>query len=106
MSNLFGTVREEKFQKNNIIELPSSDGSEGIKALTQQLLTWKPETRGKTDCVMALWFAVIRIRELMQSSSRVGQYAQNRWATRAQVSNRNSINLDEAFASQWSEQYG
>jgi hypothetical protein len=106
MSNLFGTVREEKFQKNNIIELPSSDGSEGIKALTQQLLTWKPETRGKTDCVMALWFAVIRIRELMQSSSRVGQYAQNRWATRAQVSHRNSINLDEAFASQWSEQYG
>jgi hypothetical protein len=106
MSNLFGTVRDEKFQKNNIIELPSSDGSEGIKALTQQLLTWKPETRGKTDCVMALWFAVIRIRELMQSSSRVGQYAQNRWATRAQVSHRNSINLDEAFASQWSEQYG
>ena len=42
MSNLFGTVRDEKFQKNNIIELPSSEGSEGIKALTQQLLTWKP----------------------------------------------------------------
>jgi hypothetical protein len=48
--HLFGTVRDEKFQKNNIIELPSSEGSEGIKALTQQLLTWKPDTKGKTDC--------------------------------------------------------
>jgi hypothetical protein len=106
MSNLFGTVRDEKFQKNNIIELPSSDGSEGIKALTQQLLTWKPETRGKTDCVMALWFAVIRIRELMQAGSKTSMYASNRWATRAQMDNRFAINLDEAFAEQWQETYG
>jgi len=106
MSNLFGTVREEKFQKNNIIELPSSEGSEGIKALTQQLLTWKPETRGKTDCVMALWFAVIRIRELMQAGSRTSMYTNNRWATRAQMENRYSLNLDEAFAEQWQETYG
>jgi hypothetical protein len=106
MSNLFGTVREEKFQKNNIIELPSSEGSEGIKALTQQLLTWKPETKGKTDCVMAMWFAVIRIRELMQAGSRTSQYTNNRWATRAQMDNRFAINLDEAFAEQWQENYG
>jgi hypothetical protein len=106
MSNLFGTERDGKFQSNNIIELPSSEGSEGIKALTQQLLTWKPETRGKTDTVMALWFAVIRLRELMQQSSRVSNYATNRWATRAQMSNRYGVNLDNAFAEQWQEQYG
>jgi hypothetical protein len=106
MSNLFGTVREEKFQKNNIIELPSSEGSEGIKALTQQLLTWKPNTKGKTDTVMALWFAVIRIRELMQSNSHTSMYANNRWATKAQINNRYSINLDDAFADQWHETYG
>jgi hypothetical protein len=106
MSNLFGTIREEKFQKNNIIELPSSEGSEGIKALTQQLLTWKPNTKGKTDTVMALWFAVIRIRELMQSNSNTSMYANNRWATKAQINNRYSINLDDAFADQWHEQYG
>jgi hypothetical protein len=106
MSNLFGTVRDEKFQKNNIIELPSSDGSEGIKALTQQLLTWKPDTKGKTDCVMAMWFAVIRIRELMQQNTRAIQYVGNRWATRAQKEQRGSINLDEAFHDQWQDIYG
>jgi hypothetical protein len=106
MASLFGNVRDGRFQDNNLIELPSNEGSEGLKALVQQLITWKPDTRNPTDCVMALWFAVIRIRELMQTSSRVGQYAQNRWATRAQKSNRGSLNLDEAFASQWSEQYG
>jgi hypothetical protein len=106
MASLFGNIRDGRFQDNNLIELPSNEGSEGLKALVQQLITWKPDTRNPTDCVMALWFAVIRIRELMQTSSRVGQYAQNRWATRAQKSGRGSLNLDEAFASQWSEQYG
>jgi hypothetical protein len=106
MSTLFGTIRDEKFQKNNIVELPSSDGSEGIKALTQQLLTWKPETKGKTDCVMAMWFAVIRIRELMQQNTRAIQYVGNRWATRAQKEQRMGINLDEAFHEQWQETYG
>jgi hypothetical protein len=42
----------------------------------------------------------------MQQSTRVGQYQSNRWATRAQMSQRGSINLDEEFASQWAEQYG
>ena len=106
MSNLFGTERDGKFQNNNIIELPSSEGGEGLKALTQQLLTWKPETRGKTDTVMALWFAVIRIREVMQQASRTSQYTTNRWATRAQMDSRYAVNLDDAFAEQWQEQYG
>jgi hypothetical protein len=106
MASLFGNTRDGRFQDNNLIELPSNEGSEGLKALVQQLITWKPDTRNPTDCVMALWFAIIRIRELMQSSSRVGQYAQNRWSTRAQKASRGSLNLDEAFASQWSEQYG
>jgi hypothetical protein len=106
MSNLFGTERDGKYQRNNIIELPSSEGSEGLKALTQQLLTWKPETRGKTDTVMALWFAVIRARELMQQASRTSQYLNNRWATKAQMNTRVAVNLDDAFAEQWQEQYG
>lgn len=106
MATLFGTTRDGRFQDNNIMELPSNEGSEGLKALVQQLITWKPDTRNPTDCVMALWFAVIRIRELMQQSSRVGQYQTNRWATRAQISSRGSVNLDEAFAEQWQEHYG
>jgi hypothetical protein len=106
MASLFGNTRDGRFQDNNLIELPSNEGSEGLKTLVQQLITWKPETRNPTDTVMALWFAVIRVRELMQQSTRVGQYQTNRWATRAQMSTRGSLNLDEAFASQWADQYG
>ena len=106
MSTLFGTVRDGKFQGNNTIELPSTADSEGMKALVQQLITWKPNTRGKTDTVMALWFAVLRAREFMQQNSNMARYANNRWATRAQSSRKVSINLDEAFAEQWQENYG
>jgi hypothetical protein len=106
MASLFGNLRDGRFQDNNIIEMPSNEGSEGLKSLTQQLITWKPDTKNPTDCVMALWFAIIRVRELMQSSSKVGRYQTNRWATRAQMSSRGSLNLDEAFAEQWAEQHG
>ena len=105
MASLFGSMRDTRFQDNNIIELPSNEGSEGLKSLVQQLITWKPDTKNPTDCVMALWFAVIRCRELMQQNTRVGNYQNNRWATRAQMSNRMGINLDEAFADQWQDQY-
>ncbi len=105
MASLFGSARDGRFQDNNIIELPSNEGSEGLKSLVQQLIIWKPDTKNPTDCVMALWFAIIRCRELMQTSSRVGQYQTNRWATRAQMSSRSSLNLDEAFAEQWQETY-
>jgi hypothetical protein len=106
MSMLMGTLRDDKFQKNNIIEFPSTEHSEGLKALIQQLITWKPNTRGKTDCVMALWFTVLRAREFMQQSSNISRYANNRWATRAQKEKRFSVNLDEALAEQWQETYG
>jgi len=106
MAPLFGSLRDGRFQDNNMIELPSNEGSEGLKALVQQLITWKPETRNPTDCVMALWFAIIRIREIMQQSSTSQRWMRNRWATRAQTERRMAINLDEAFAEQWSETYG
>lgn len=106
MSSLFGTMRDGKFQNNNVIEFPSSEGSEGIKALLQQLMTWKPNTKGKTDCVMALWFGVLRAKELMQAASFTSRYKENRWATRAQLSKRASVNLDAAYQEQWNEQFG
>jgi hypothetical protein len=106
MASLFGSLRDGRFQDNNLIELPSNEGSEGLKALVQQLITWKPDTRNATDCVMALWFAVIRIREMMQQGTSQQRWVQNRWATRAQTYRRTSINLDEAFAEQWQDIYG
>lgn len=106
MSMLFGNTRDGRFQDNNIMELPSNEGSEGLKTLVQQLITWKPDTKNPTDCVMALWFAIIRVRELMQQSSNISRYQENRWATRMQRAQRGSINLDDAFAAQWSDYYG
>ena len=106
MASLFGNMRDGRFQDNNIIEIPSNEGSEGLKTLVQQLITWKPDTKNPTDTVMALWFAIIRVRELMQQGSKVAQYQNNRWATRAQRASRVGINLDEAFAEQWTETYG
>jgi hypothetical protein len=104
--SLFGSLRDGRFQDNNSIELPSNEGSEGLKALVQQLITWKPDTKNPTDCVMALWFAVIRVRELMQQHSQSAKWMQNRWATRSQTERRFSINLDEAVAEQWQQTYG
>jgi len=106
MASLFGSLRDGRFQDNNLIELPSNEGSEGLKALVQQLITWKPDTKGADDCVMALWFAIIRVRELMQRNSQSARWMQNRWATRAQTEKRFSINLDEVAAEQWQQTYG
>ena len=106
MSMLFGNTRDGRFQDNNIIELPSNEGSEGLKTLVQELITWKPDTKNPTDCVMALWFAIIRLRELMQQGSNIARYQNNRWATRMQRAQRGYINLDDAFAEQWNENYG
>ena len=106
MSTMLGTIRDGVFQKNNLIEFPSTDGSEGMKALVQQLITWKPDTRGKTDCVMAMWFAFLKCREFMQQTTTLSKYTQNRWATRAQLAQRGTVNLDELMQEQWEEQYG
>lgn len=106
MANLFGTLRDGRFQDNNIICLPSNEGSEGIKTLVGQLITWKPETKNPTDTVMALWFGILRLRELMQQQGSNNAWHKNRWVTRAQVKERYTVNLDEAFASQWVERYG
>ena len=106
MSTLFGTLRDGKHEDNNLLELPSSENSEGIKALVQQLLTWKPDTKGATDCVMALWFTVIRARELIQQNTKVTPYMNNRWATRSQMDRRTTVNLDEIYAHQWVQTYG
>ena len=88
-------MRNGNHQDDNLIELPSQEGSEGIKALIQQLITWHPETRGKTDCVMALWFCELRAKEVI-SNARIDQsHIDNRWATRRQLQSRYSVNLSD-----------
>ena len=101
MSGLFGTVRNNTHQDDNLIELPSQDGSEGIKALIQQLITWRPDTRGPTDCVMALWFCELRAKEVI-SNARINQsHMNNKWATRRQLENRYVVNVNDYEFSQY-----
>lgn len=95
MSGLFGTMRGNTYNNDNLIEIPSQEGSEGIKALIQQLITWKPDTKGKTDCVMALWFCELRAREVLTSSKMNQSHLYNKWATRAQTKNRYIVNLND-----------
>jgi hypothetical protein len=95
MSGLFGTMRGNVHQDDNLIELPSQDGSEGVKALIQQLITWKPDTKGKTDCVMALWFCELRAREVI-GTTRMGQsHIPNKWSTPRQQRERYMVNLND-----------
>jgi len=108
MAPLFGTSSEEKFLKNsNLIELPSSTNSEGIKALINQLIVWKPEMRkGQPfDMVMALWFCEIVIREWVERAGSTTRYMTSRWTSRKQLSNRYIVDLDEEYAMQQSEMF-
>ena len=95
MSGLFGTVRGNTFNNDNLIELPSQDGSEGIKALIQQLITWKPDTKGKTDCVMALWFCELRAREVIGTTRITQSHIPNKWATPRQQATRYMVNVND-----------
>ena len=100
MAPLFGHVREGKFEKNNLIELPAQD-NEHVKALVNQLITWKPDTKGPTDCVMALWFCEIRAREMIQKNSYKSAFAPNRFATRRSMSQRGTVSLTELATEQF-----
>jgi len=100
MSTLFGTKQQDgKHHRDNLIHLPS-DQTENIKALIEQLITWSPTTKGKTDLVMALWFCEIRAREMLN----YGQYQQNHmrnpFLSRAEKQKRVVVNIDELIAAQ------
>jgi hypothetical protein len=40
------------------------------------------------------------------TENNASKWMQNRWTTQAQASRRQAVNLDEAFADQWSQTYG
>jgi hypothetical protein len=95
MSGLFGTLRDSKPNRDNLIELPDPQYHEGIKALIQQLITWKPDTKNPTDVLMALWFCEIRAKEVIQQSGIKTYYNNNRYATRRNLSTQAVVNLDD-----------
>ncbi len=85
--------------KQQLIELPSTERSEGVKALIEQLVTWFPETKAKTDCVMAMWFAEIKCREIVAAMGSFGSsHQKNSYATRGAMKRRRSFHVSELEA--------
>ena len=76
-----------------LIELPKRH-SEGAKALVEQLITWHPDTRNKTDLVMALWFAELRARSILHTAGSGRQtHRPNRFASPRSLEGRGVVNL-------------
>jgi hypothetical protein len=95
MSSLFGTVREGKHQQDNLLSLPNHENNEHVKALINQLITWKPDTKGPTDLVMALWFCEIRAQELVRQGMYQQTHMSSKWATRKNRYSQSVVNLDD-----------
>jgi len=108
MAPLFGTSSENKFVRDsNLIDLPSTASSEGVKALINQLIVWKPDMRkGQPfDMIMALWFCEIVTREWVERNNSGQKYMQSKWHSMKQLNKRYVVDLDEAFAEQQQETY-
>jgi hypothetical protein len=100
MSTLFGTKQSDgKHHRDNLIHLPS-DQSEMVKALIEQLITWTPTTKGKTDMVMALWFCEIRAREMLNYGQYATHHMKNPFLSRAEKNRRIVVNIDEMLLEQ------
>jgi hypothetical protein len=98
MSTLFGTKQfDGKHHRDNLIHLPS-DQTENVKALIEQLITWSPTTKGKTDMVMALWFCEIRAREMLNQGLHKTHHMKNPFLSRYEVGKRTVVNIDELLA--------
>ena len=92
MTSLFSAWED----KNQLIELPSTHGSEAAKAMVEQLLTWAPELpkSTKTDIVMALWFAELACRDrVMMAHSYMRTHISNPFLTPWDKSRQTTVNL-------------
>ena len=101
MQGLFGTMGGAKHNRDNLIELPDPQYHEGIKALINQLITWKPGTRNPTDVVMALWFCEIKAKEMIQHSGNQIWHATSRFVTQRQMAQQAVVNLDDLAMEQF-----
>ena len=98
-----GAGRSQFVAGSNRISLPDPDYSSGVKLLIDELIAWVPGVRGKNlrqDGPMALWFAEIRVREILQASQPGKQesFRQSRWTTRRSMNSRAVINLSDYLA--------
>ena len=82
--------------KHQLIELPSTHGSEAVKAMIEQLVTWAPSApkSQKTDICMALWFAELACRDrVIANSNYVRSHVKNSFATPWDKSTQVTVSL-------------
>lgn len=94
----FGVASMAPLFTNGLVELPASHVVEGVKQFITQLITWSPETKAKTDLVMAFWFAEIRAREVANAAAvnRGEQnFVNNRFLTKRAQKQRMVMNLND-----------
>ena len=81
------------------ISLPSSHNCEGVKALVEQLVTWRPGIKGselKQDLPMALWFCELKARQVIeQAIGRVRMHSQSKYIPRYRRAQQYVVSLDE-----------
>lgn len=94
MATLLGTAREGKPNKDGLLELPDNT-NEHVKALTQQMITWKPDTKNATDVLMALWFCELRAKELVNLGRKKQTHVYNKWASRKNVEEQYAVSLND-----------
>lgn len=82
------------------IYLPNNNGVfPAVAELTEQLIAWQPGVKGqKTDLVMALWFAIIRARELIfLSPTRTQTHLSNKFLSKGRTAReRHVVDLETA----------
>ena len=106
MSGLFGTVVTDqtikKHKGDNLIELPSSQNY-GVKVLVEELVSWNPDVptrKRRQDTVMALWFAELRAREVIQRASGRAQFQRNSYRSDGDKARQMTVDLDAYFTEQ------
>jgi hypothetical protein len=95
----FGVASLGPLFSERMIDLPSSHNSEGMKALREQLVTWRPGAKPKEliqDLPMAMWFAEIKARQVVeQRTLRGASHQQNKYVPRYRRKQQMTINIDE-----------
>lgn len=92
----FGVASMALLFEQGLLRMPSPGQFEGGKLMIEELITWAPDTKNKTDAVMALWFAEIRAREILRTQvHRSTSYVNNPFLSHAQRREQTVINLSE-----------
>jgi len=95
----FGVASVAPLFDEQMIELPSSHNSEGIKALIEQLITWQPGIKGKDlkmDLPMALWFAELKARTMVeQHTMKSVMHRGSMYMSRGRKNRQNVVYLDD-----------